>query len=288
MSNILVRCEKSTQSILGESPVWNYQNNTLYFLDIKGGKLYELNKDTLISRNIPKNTGSLACTKRNQILLSTKNGLKFLNPQTGGLRNFFNNAKPLNFCRFNDGKCSTQGSFWVSSMDNCERKNIGKLYQFSNKFRPMIYDMKLGIGNGIGWSPDKTRMYITDSKKKRIYLFKFNRSNQNIYEKRILIDFHSYKGFPDGLAVDCEGSLWVAMWDGGCINRFSSKGKFISTIPLPVPRPTSLAFGGEYLNTLFITSARFKLQKQDLDKFPLSGNLFSIKVNNTGQKVELY
>ena len=87
---------------------------------------------------------------------------------------------------------------------------------------------------------------------------------------------------PDGLTVDSEGCLWIALWEGSAVVRYDAQGKHIDTIEMPVPRPTSVMFGGEDLSTLYITSARYMMEADELAQYPLSGSLFAVETNPTG------
>jgi sugar lactone lactonase YvrE len=136
--------------------------------------------------------------------------------------------------------------------------------------------------NGIGWSPDGKTMYVTQSLAHAIFSYDFDLEKGLIANRRIFIDFK--EAIPDGLAVDAEGCLWSAHAGGGKIVRYTPKGKIDRTLHLPVPRPSSCTFGGADLKTLFITTARELLTKEELEKFPLSGDLFSVEVDVKGKR----
>jgi sugar lactone lactonase YvrE len=128
-------------------------------------------------------------------------------------------------------------------------------------------------------------MYLTDTPNGRIYAYDFDLAAGEIANRRILVQVEEGTGFADGLAVDAEGCLWSAHWDGWRVTRYDPSGRRMSAVALPVPRPTSCAFGGANLDQLYVTSARLGLSRDDLRQAPLSGSLFTIDVGVAGSQV---
>ena len=114
----------------------------------------------------------------------------------------------------------------------------------------------LTISNGIGWSPDASTMYLSDSGTGCVDAFRFDGSTGAISDRRTVVRIDQPGMAPDGLTVDEEGGIWVALWNGGAVNRYAADGSLLATVQLPVERPTSCAFGGPGRDTLFVTSAR--------------------------------
>jgi sugar lactone lactonase YvrE len=140
-------------------------------------------------------------------------------------------------------------------------------------------DDGLGVPNGMGWSPDNTTMYLVDTALRTIYAYDFHEESGDLSGRRVLVRIRDdAPGAPDGLAVDANGDLWVAMFDGWRISRFSPAGALIDEIVLPVPRPTSCAFGWPENKTLFVTSARIRVPPAMLEQAPHSGAVFAISV----------
>jgi sugar lactone lactonase YvrE len=138
------------------------------------------------------------------------------------------------------------------------------------------------VANGIGWSPDNKTMYFTDSAPKIIYAYDFDPSTGAIENRRNFMHTPDEPGVPDGLAVDSEGFIWSARWDGWKITRYDLEGKVEREIPVPVGRPTSCAFGGPGLKNLYITSARVGLSETELREQPLAGDLFVLETDVKG------
>ncbi len=168
--------------------------------------------------------------------------------------------------RFNDGECDAHGRLWIGTMGS---PGQGVLFCFDGQTLRAVAD-GFDVGNGLGWSPDYRFMYFTDTGQRLIYRYDFDLEFGTLRDRRV---FHHFPdvGKPDGLAVDAEGCVWSALWDGACVVRLSPDGEIIGRLDMPVPRPTSVAFGnGEML----ITSARKGLTPAQLIDAPLSGHSF--------------
>jgi sugar lactone lactonase YvrE len=132
------------------------------------------------------------------------------------------------------------------------------------------------ISNGIAWSPDLATMYFIDTATRRVDGFDFDLDTAEIANRRTIIEFDEADGYPDGMTVDAEGCLWIAMWDGGCVRRHRPDGTPDRVIEVGTPRPTSCAFGGPDMGTLFVTSARVFLD-EDVAAATRAGGVFSVR-----------
>jgi len=172
-------------------------------------------------------------------------------------------------------------------MDNQEKVPSGQLWFMKSATKLKVVDNNFIIGNGIDWSPDNKILYFVASDKRVIYSYSFDIKNGKLSNKKILIKVPKKRGYPDGICTDSEGFIWVAYWDGSCVIRHFANGKIDKVIKLPIKRPTSLTFGGKNLDLLFITSAQtFNKKNQKLEKY--SGNIFVIKTNIQGNKINFY
>jgi sugar lactone lactonase YvrE len=189
-------------------------------------------------------------------------------------------GKPGN--RFNDGKCDRRGRFWVGTLAIDATPGHGSLYRLDPDGRCQTMDTGFHISNGLGWSPDDRRFYFTDTGPKRIYVYDFDAESGAIENRRVFAQLPDNVGSPDGLAVDADGFVWSAHWDGWCVTRYDPEGKVDRVINLPVPRPTSCSFGGPDLSTLYITSARIRLSAQQLAEAPMSGSVFALQAGVRG------
>jgi len=165
-------------------------------------------------------------------------------------------------------------------MDMGAAANRGHLFCIEANGSWKQADTGFTVPNGIGWSPDNKTMYVTDTYRQTIYQYDFDLDSGTIGNRRPLITIAASDGKPDGLTVDDQGCLWVALWDAWQIARFSPKGQLMQRMRVPVPRPTSCCFGGDNLDTLYVTSASLRLSEAQLATAPLSGSLFSIQLKD--------
>lgn len=175
--------------------------------------------------------------------------------------------------RFNDGKCDPAGRFWAGTMETETRK--GALFRLDPDLS--VHQMLDGVGcsNGIVWSLDRKTMYYIDTRTRRIDAFDYELGAGVISNRRPIVTVPEEHGHPDGMTMDAEGKLWVAHWDGWCVCRWDpATGELLQKIRLPVARPTSCAFGGAGLDTLYVTSATTELDSAALAKQPEAGGLF--------------
>jgi sugar lactone lactonase YvrE len=140
----------------------------------------------------------------------------------------------------------------------------------------------LTISNGLGWSPDGTTFYLTDSFQHKIFAYDFEGRLGTISNRRVLVDLSDESVEPDGLTIDTDGNIWSALWDGWAIACFAPTGQELFRIKMPVPRPTSVTFGGADLNQLYITSASVGLSQKDIQACPTAGDLFCLTTKAKG------
>jgi sugar lactone lactonase YvrE len=176
--------------------------------------------------------------------------------------------------RMNDGACDPQGRFWAGTMAYDESPGAGVLYRLELDGTCTTVLTGLTISNGIGWSPDGTAMYLSDSGTGRIDAFDFDGATAEIGGRRTIVQVTEPGVAPDGLTVDQRGDIWVAMWDGGALRCSTPEGSLRTTLPISVHRPTSCAFGGPARATLFITTARHGLDETALRRQPDAGRVF--------------
>ena len=179
--------------------------------------------------------------------------------------------------RPNDGKCDRQGRFWFGTMDDSETGFAGSLYKVGAGGALTRMLSGIGVSNGLDWSPDGTIFYYTDSLRRTIWQFPFDTAEGALGERAPFVTLDPHEGAPDGLTVDEDGYVWSAHWDGWRIVRYNPDGVIDRVFELPVPRPTSVCFGGPDLSILYVTSARIGLSPAALERAPLSGGLFSLR-----------
>ncbi|MBD2677014.1 MULTISPECIES: SMP-30/gluconolactonase/LRE family protein [Nostoc] len=268
---------------LGEGPVWDSTKKLLYWIDIFNHRVHQLDPATGDNRffDVGDVVGAIATAGTDRLIITLRRHLAFLNTQTGEVTPILEVEANMPNNRINDGKCDPQGRFWFGSMSAIENPDAN-LYRYDADGSLHLMETGLTISNGLGWSPDQKLFYLTDSPKQKIYVYDFNSVTGNITNRRIFVDLTHESFYPDGLTIDSQGNIWSAMWNGWCVIRFNPKGEEILRIKLPVPLITSCTFGGEDLQTLYITTASVGLSQAEIDKSFYSGDLFALQTDVTG------
>jgi sugar lactone lactonase YvrE len=158
--------------------------------------------------------------------------------------------------RMNDGGCDPQGRFYCGSMAYDTAKGRGSLYRFEPDGDVAVVLRDVTISNGLAWTADGGHVYYVDTPTQRVDVFDFDASRGTFANRRTLVEIPAERGAPDGITVDAEGAVWVALWDGGAVHRYRSDGRLDTIVELPVPRVSACCFGGPELDVLYITTSR--------------------------------
>ncbi|MCB2014159.1 MAG: SMP-30/gluconolactonase/LRE family protein [Sphingobium sp.] len=274
-------CIWQAEALLGEGPWWSVADQALYWVDIKQPEV--LRTDTIGSIRdrwpSPEMIGCFAPRAQGGFVGGFRSGLcTFTLGSPGDSIKLHAIARPDGYSgtdRFNDGKCHPDGSFWAGTMDDAEREARGHFYRLSVKGALESLSGPHMVCNGPAFSPDGRFAYLTDSARRTIYRMDLA-CHGRLIEPFVI--FSEKDGFPDGMTTDTEGRLWIAFWDGWKVMALAPSGERLTEIHLPVSRPTSCAFGGPGLSTLFITSARIGLNPTELASQPLAGGLFACSI----------
>lgn len=281
-----LQCVVKTNSIVGESPLWNPNDKRVYWVDIFGQIIHSYDPHTKEHKTIqlPEIVTSINLSKNTNFVLTLRKKFVYFDPQLIKSTPITTIEKDLPNNRFNDGKCDRFGRLWAGTINGVKWKEpTGNLYCLHPNGR--VESMEKGgiCYNGMGWSPDNRTMYVTQSFRYAIYAYDFDFTSGQLTNKRVFASVtENSGGFPDGLTIDAEGFVWSAQCGLGQIVRYDPMGKIERVIKLPVPRTTSCNFGGENLDTLYITSARETMTADQIKKFPLSGSLFALHTNIKG------
>jgi sugar lactone lactonase YvrE len=276
-----VCCEYSSACLLGESARWLADEQALYWVDIKRPAFFRYCPDSGDASiwPAPEMMSAFAPRQVGGFLGAFASGLhSFVLPGDGSVMKRELIARPANHAssdRFNDGVCHPDGSFWVGTMDDAEKVARGWFYRLDPNGDLVRVSGPHMVCNGPAFSPDGKVAYLTDSAARTIYMRDASVASS---PNKVFVRLDEQDGYPDGMAVDTEGRLWIACWDGGKIICLDSSGVRQIEIPMPVSRPTSCTFGGENLDTLFVTSAKIGLSAEALAAQPLAGNLFSVRL----------
>ncbi|MGN7990012.1 SMP-30/gluconolactonase/LRE family protein [Pedobacter sp. 22226] len=274
--------------ILGEGARWHAGWEKFLFIDIKGKLIGTCNpvNGKLVTRKISDMPGMLAPAGNNKLLVALQGKIVLLDLQTGEtitLAKFKEDAQN----RSNDGACDALGRLWVGTMNIEAKHKAGNLYCFNGKLIKKIKGTS--VSNGICWSPDNRILYYIDSFQYHIKAFDYDLATGNISNERVVVQIIGPDTVADGMCIDTEGMLWVAIWGGGCVNRYNPhNGNCIGKILVNAPNVTSCAFGGKQMNQMLITTAKDGLNAEELKQYPHSGSLFMIKLNITGLPTAYY
>ena len=284
-----VQCAIPAEDFLGEGPFWSASDKRLHWVDILAPGIASGDPQTgerafqpmpeLVGVAIPKASGGFIC--------ATETGIKARSP-IGEISTLAEPEQDRPDNRFNDGKCDAKGRLWVGSLAINTEPDRGRLWRFDPDGTATMIEDKVHIANGLGWSPDNRTFYFTDSGARQIWAYDFDLDAGTVSNRRIFVQFERGEGVPDGMTVDTEGGVWVAMWDGWCVRRYRADGTLDRAVSLPVPRPTSCTFGGDDMKTLFVTSARIRLSAKHLSEAPLSGSVLSIRTEVEGQPDRIF
>jgi sugar lactone lactonase YvrE len=189
--------------------------------------------------------------------------------------------------RFNDGKCDRLGRFFAGriAIEEEQREGTGSFYSLNRQLKPKKLLDGWNTPNGMGWSPDYSTMYLIDSPTKKVFAFDYDLTTGNISNQRVAVTIPDTEGYPDGMSVDTEGNIWVALWAGFKVTRWNPHtGKLLDSISVPAPNVTSCTFGGAKLNELYITTARKDMDETTLSQYPQAGGVFRVQTDVTGMK----
>ncbi len=277
---------------VGESAHWSASERALYWVDITGRKVerYEPATRRHDSWPIPGFPEAIALRRNGGAVLALDNRVCL----------FDFSAEPRTLCipepdrpgnRLNEGVCDPEGRFWVGSMQNniapdgspkAMDASSGRLFRIDADGRATVADVhEYGISNTMAWRDDGIFLF-GDTLARTIYAFDYDRASGRVSNRRVFASTTEH-GYPDGSCLDAEGYLWNARFGGGAVIRYAPDGAIDRIVTLPVRNPTSCAFGGPGLRTLFVTSARFSLTNADIARNPNEGALLAVDVGVAGR-----
>ncbi|WP_201261054.1 SMP-30/gluconolactonase/LRE family protein [Embleya scabrispora] len=276
---------------LGESPCWDARSGRLLWVDIPAGRVHYLVPDTdrygwydigrPVSAIVPRAVGGFG--------LAVREGFAVLEPDgTVRIVAHVEADRPGN--RMNDGACDRAGRFFAGTKAEDDTPGAGALYRLdppdtahpSQLPRLVRVFAEVTNSNGIAWSPDERSVYYVDTGTGRIDVCAYDPADATVSDRRPFTEIPPEAGLPDGLTVDADGGVWVALWEGGALRRYTPDGRLDRTLPVPVRRVTNCAFGGPDLDVLYVTTAATD------DREPLGGRLFAFRPGIRGLAAHPY
>jgi len=275
---------------VGESPSWDARAAVLRFVDLTRGVVYRYDPadGSLSSCDVGQEIGAVVVREAGGLVAAVRDGIAILDEDTGALDLIVPIERDVPGNRMNDAKCDPAGRLWAGTMAFDFAAGAGALYRVlpDHSFTRVVDNVT--ISNGLGWSPDGDLMYYADTAAGIIDVFDFELATGEVANRRRLVDFAPGGGLPDGMAVDVEGHIWVALFGGGCVQRYSPDGLLVDRLELPVRQVTSVAFGGDDLDDLYITTAAYQLTAEQLAEQPLAGATFVCRPGVAGVPVQSF
>lgn len=265
-------------NLLGEAPMWNVAEQALYWVDALKPVIHRLDTHGGLSTwPMPRIIGSFVFRKGGGLVGALKNGFCAIDLDTGVVEPVVDPEpeRPDNI--LNDGKCDRRGRYWCGSRDGALTHPVGALHRLDADLSCRRMDDGFIVSNGIAWPPDDRTMYFADSRAETVWAYDFDLDDGAIRNRRVFFSTRDIEGRCDGATVDAEGFYWCALVHGGAVARFDPKGRMERRIALPVRHPTMCSFGGERLDTLYVTSAASMVPEAERAAQPLAGALFAIR-----------
>jgi sugar lactone lactonase YvrE len=261
------------RDVLGEGVIWSRRRNSILWVDIFGQKLQELSmtSGTIRQWPLPERAGWVVEHINGSLLVGLKSGVAALSldPFCLSLLCSPEPDRPQN--RLNDAAVDPEGNLWFGTKDDTDQEASGALYRLDSQLRLTRQDDGYRVPNGPVFSQDGRTAWHSDSLRRIVYAYDIT-EERNAANRRPFVEFPQSWGFPDGMALDVEGCLWIAHWGGGRVSRLTPNGKVDRTLDLPASNITNVAFAGDDLKRMFVTSA-----KSDMPDERYAGALFEVE-----------
>ncbi len=282
-NRVELACEAT--SVIGEGPLWVVGEQRLYWLDLGAAAIWRLDpasgRNERVNAKLEGYVGGMVERASGGFVIVDHRGAYHFDHRTGALSRLGELAAAPDTV-FNDVKCDRNGNLWTGTKHLGETDGIGSLYRLNRDLSTDTIDTGLVCANGPAFSPDGRYAYFTDSPAFAIYRYAIDTRGGAVGPREIFARTTKDEGEPDGMTVDAEGCLWVALWGGWRIRRYTPDGKVERDVMLPIPQPTAPAFGGPDMKTMFVTSARRGLDGAALAAAPLSGSVFAVETDVRG------
>ncbi len=259
--------------VIGEGPLWHPQERRLYWIDIARGHIYRYQPASGVHEQVYEgdSVGGFTIQADGALLLFMERGA-VKTWRDGALTTLIEEIPAERDSRFNDVIADPVGRVFCGTIATADHQ--GRLYRLDPDCSLTEVQGDVGTSNGLGFTPDRTRMYYTDSPKYEIYLFDYDVASGSISNRRVFARLAESEGLPDGLTVDADGYVWSARWDGECVVRYAPDGREERRVSMPVKIASSITFGGDDYADLYITSGGGDRKHE---KGAAAGGLFRVR-----------
>ena len=286
------RCVLPVAAGLAEGPCWWAEKQVLLWVDIEASRIGLFDPQTARNNflHLPAHVGAVVPTSAGDLLLATATGFLRLDPITEAVTLLSDPEADRPGNRFNDGKCDPWGRFWAGTMAYDFEPLAGALWRVNADFSCVRQRQGLTISNGLAWSQDRGTLYLIDSPTLNVLAFPLTNAGEIAGEPSICVHIpEDWDAVPDGMCMDAEGMLWIALFGGGCVTRWDPvSGQRLERLALPCRQVTSCCFGGPHLDQLFITTARREMDAAAIKAEPLAGGLFQADVGVKGVPADCF
>jgi sugar lactone lactonase YvrE len=273
------------RATLGEGPVWDDREQCIWWVDILGESIHRTDPLTGHDDVVPvgQMVGALGLRQNGGLVVAARDGFIAIDPASGRIERLADVEADRPSSRMNDGKVDPQGRFWAGTTDIDHRPGLGTLYRLDadHTVTPMLTDV--AISNGLDWTADSATMYFIDTPTRRIDRLSFEPSTGSISDRRPAVSIRPGAGGPDGMTLDAEDHLWVALWDGWAVERYSPNGDLELRVDVPAAQTSSCTFGGPELDALYITTAQKDFPAGGMADQPHAGGLFACRPGVRGR-----
>jgi sugar lactone lactonase YvrE len=273
---------------IGENPFWDVEQGKVVWVDIATQEVRRLEPQSrrYEAWHMGQHVGAVVPRASGGMVVALGDGFGGLDPVDGSVRLFAPLDLDSAVLQLNDCQCDSRGRLWAGTYGASAQAAC--LYRLDPDHSLTVMLEGVTASNGIGWSPDDRLMYYIDSREQRVDVFDFDLSRGEITNRRPLVNVPRGDGVPDGLCVDAEGLIWVAIFGGAALHRYTPAGDLDGRVAVPALNVTSCAFGGPDLSSLYITSATASMSPTQLESYPRAGGLFVSRPGVRGQPPKAY
>jgi len=275
---------------LGEGAFWYGEAKEFWWIDIEGKRLYTLDQGgAKTGYDMPSRIGTVVPDIEGKAIVAIEEGVYRFDRADQSFAPVAHPQEGMEGLRYNDGKADPQGRLWVGGVHLDQTPGAASLYRIDPNGASSAWRDGITISNGLCWSADHQTMYYIDTPTGAVRAFDYDDASGVIDSGRVVVTIPESLGFPDGMVIDAEGMLWIALWNGNSVTRWNpNTGEMIDQIFVPAHNVTSCAFVGDQLDTLYITSSSFDMTEAEQAQYPQAGAVFGVVPGVKGAPMDLF